>query len=275
MLKFTYLAQLGLAGTVLVPAVVLEQDPAGGLTDALANTRASIESLERLHTSLTNGDYAHVATTLDATQSPTGDARESDERLVFLREEVSRLQMRWDALENALSSKVSRPAPVTTPANAPVVIEPKTAPSTTGTAPVTTGMNESARSALAQRLVTQETAAVTSVPQEKTSYEPTGFTAHAVRHGRAYYKAGRYEGALALLSRSTEQAGARFWIACTLEKLGRIDEAIEAYEVVVQSPLDAKYAQHAQRNREFLLWKRDFESRIASTTTIAVIGETK
>ena len=58
MLKFTYLAQLGLAGTVLAPAVVLKQDPAGGLTDALANTRASISSLERLHTALTEGDYA-------------------------------------------------------------------------------------------------------------------------------------------------------------------------------------------------------------------------
>ena len=81
MLKFTYLAQLGLAGTVLVPAIALKQDPAGGLSEALANTRTSIESLERLHTSLTSGDYGKVETTLDATETPARDARESDEHL--------------------------------------------------------------------------------------------------------------------------------------------------------------------------------------------------
>ena len=105
MLKFTYLAQLGLAGTVLVPAVVLEQDPAGGLTDALANTTATIESLERLHGALTSGDHDKVADTLDATEAPVGDAQLRDERLTFLREEVSRLQMRWESLEEAMRSK--------------------------------------------------------------------------------------------------------------------------------------------------------------------------
>ena len=109
MLKFTYLAQLGLAGTVLVPAVALKQDPAGGLTDALANTRASIVSLERLHTSLTQGDYTKVSTTIDATETPNGAPRAQDERLSYLREEVSRLQMLWwGFLHVARGSRASR-----------------------------------------------------------------------------------------------------------------------------------------------------------------------
>ena len=110
MLKFTYLAQLGLAGTILAPAVVQNQDPAGGLTDALANTRASIAALEQLHTALTEGDYAKVSTTIESTQTPESAARAQDERLSYLREEVSRLQMRWDSLELAMSSKPTAPS---------------------------------------------------------------------------------------------------------------------------------------------------------------------
>ena len=94
----------------------------------------------------------------------------------------------------------------------------------------------------------------------------------AVRHGRAYYKAGRYEEALSHLAQAKEQAGARFWIACSLEKLGRSDEAIVAYEDVMLSPLDTEYAEHAERNRDFLVWKRDFNARITTTTAVIKPG---
>ncbi len=271
MLKFTYLAQLGLAGTVLVPAVVLNEDPAGGLTDALANTHASIESLEHLHTSLTEGDYSQVATTLVATETPAGEARARDERLTYLRQEVSRLQMRWDALDAAMSSKVSSPSAPQAPFIGAEVSTAKTAPTTPEFVLSTTGLDQSAREELVDRLTTTEPTITTTAQREKTSYEPSGFTAHAIRHGRAYYKAGRYEEALSLLNKSKEQAGARFWIARTLEKLGRTDEAIDAYEAVTQSPLDAEHAEHAQLNRDFLVWKRDFDTRIATTSS----GETK
>ena len=270
MLKFTYLAQLGLAGTVLVPAVALKQDPAGGLTEALANTRTSIESLERLHTSLTSGDYGKVETTLDATETPARDARESDEHLTYLREEVSRLQMRWDALEAAISAKgstppVDGPFPATPKASTPPVAEPFPVPPTTG-------LDQGARAELVQRLAAQEAPITTPTQREKISYEPSGFTAHRVRHGRAYYKAGRYEEALSHLAQAKEQAGARFWIACSLEKLGRSDEAIVAYEDVMLSPLDTEYAEHAERNREFLVWKRDFNARITTATAVIKPG---
>lgn len=258
MLKFTYLAQLGLAGTVLAPAVVLKQDPAGGLTDALANTRASISSLERLHTALTEGDYAKVSTTIEATQTPGGAPQAQDERLSYLREEVSKLQMRWDALETAMSSKA--PAP-----QAPEAVTAP-APSPTEGAETTTGLDERSRAAIALRLEDESSAPVTPAAREKIAYEPAGFTADAVRHGRACYKAGRYEEALALLQRNKGEAGARFWIACTLEKLGETEAAIAAYQDVIDSPLESEHADHAQRNRDFLVWKRDFDSRISTTT---------
>jgi tetratricopeptide (TPR) repeat protein len=271
MLKFTYLAQLGLAGTVLVPAVALKQDPAGGLTDALANTRASIVSLERLHTSLTQGDYTKVSNAIDATETPDGAARAQDERLSYLREEVSRLQMRWDAFEAAMSTKTSLPdAPVT---DAVVAVTP--APETDAITQSTTGLNESARAELMKRLVDKNAPPTTSTPRGKTSYEPAGYTAHAVRHGRAFYKAERYEEALSLLEQSKEQAGARFWIACTLEKLGRTSDAIIAYQEVIDSPLEVENADHARRNRDFLVWKRDFDARIATTSAAVNTSETE
>jgi tetratricopeptide (TPR) repeat protein len=271
MLKFTYLAQLGLAGTVLVPAVALKQDPAGGLTDALANTRASIVSLERLHTSLTQGDYTKVSTTIDATETPEGTPRTQDERLFYLREEVSKLQMRWDALDAAMSAKV--PQPKSSVADTVLTVTP--APETEEAPQATTGLDESARAELLQRLTDKTTASITSAPLAKTSYETPGYTAHAVRHGRAYYKAERYEEALSLLERSKEQAGASFWIACTLEKLGRTGEAISAYQAVIDNPFDVENAEHARRNRDFLVWKREFDARIATTSASVSAQETE
>ena len=258
MLKFTYLAQLGLAGTLLAPAVVQKQDPAGGLTDALANTRASIASLERLHTALTEGDYAKVSTTIESTQTPESAARTQDERLSYLREEVSRLQMRWDSLELAMSSK-----PAVTGDQAAAAAAPTTPIDETET---TTGLNGETRAAIAQQFEGEAPPAAAPAARQKISYEPTGYTAHAVRHGRAYYKAGRFGEALSLLQRNKDQAGARFWIACTLEKLGETEAAIAAYQDVIESPFEAENAEHARRNRDFLVWKRDFDARISTTS---------
>ena len=288
MLKFTYLAQLGLAGTVLVPAVVLEQDPAGGLTQALANTTTTIESLERLHSSLTGGDHSQVAATLKATEAPTGDAQLRDERLSYLREEVSRLRMRWESLEEAMSANSSVPAtpiasqlssaptlplgdgsfsaPLVQPSPSQLVtIEPQSL--------ITTGLSETTRADLIQRLSTQEVGTQSSVQAHRTAFEASGFSAHAVRHGRALYKAGRYLDAVALLTASRDQDGANFWLACSLEKLGRFDDAITAYDVVIESVTDTKDALHAKRNRDFLIWKRDFDARISVTTAGAITGE--
>ena len=289
MLKFTYLAQLGLAGTVLVPAVVLEQDPAGGLTDALANTTATIESLGRLHGALTDGDHSMVAAALEATEAPAGDAQLRDERLTFLREEVSRLQMRWESLEAAMQTNSSITAPVLvpaveaaellSPAPAPLLSAPVTANTTEALGPITstpgtTGMSATTRTELIQRLSTEEVLMPSASSKTKTTFEPSGFSAHTVRHGRALYKAGRYEEALKILNKAADQAGANFWIASSLEKLGRTDEAIAAYDLVIASVTNTKDAQHAKRNRDFLIWKRDFDARISGKITSSAEGET-
>lgn len=288
MLKFTYLAQLGLAGTVLVPAVVLEQDPAGGLTDALANTTATIESLERLHGALTKGDHNMVAATLEATEAPAGDAQLRDERLNYLRDEVSRLRMRWESLDQAVKANSAVAQPSFTPSIEPAKVlitapTPLVLPLTdvnaaqppvlSPSAPSTTGMSDVTRAEILQRLSSEALITTNSSSAEKTHFEPSGFSAHAVRHGRALYKAGRYEAALRLLSTATDQAGAHFWIACSLEKLGRVDEAITAYDLVIESAIESKDSQHAKRNRDFLIWKRDFDARVTATTARSTQGD--
>jgi TolA-binding protein len=289
MLKFTYLAQLGLAGTVLVPAVVLEQDPAGGLTEALANTTSTIQSLERLHSSLTEGDHSQVAATLRATEAPTGDAQLRDERLSYLRNEVSRLRMRWENLEEAMSANSSEQAtPVATQlesipttavglgsSSSPPLVQP--APSQLVTiepqSSITTGLSEATRADIIQTLSTQEVGPQSAGQAKRTAFEASGFSANPVRHGRALYMAGRYLDAVTLLTASGDQDGAHFWLACSLEKLGRFDDAITTYDVVIESVADSKDAQHAKRNRDFLIWKRDFDARISVTTAGATTGE--
>jgi tetratricopeptide (TPR) repeat protein len=147
------------------------------------------------------------------------------------------------------------------------------APKTSELESNTTGMSEATRADIVQRLSSQELTAPNSISTEKTHFEPAGFSAHAVRHGRALYKAGRYEDAITLLSAAKDQAGAHFWIACSLEKLDRVDEAIAAYDLVIKNVTDAKDAQHAERNRDFLIWKRNFDARISVTTASSTPGE--
>ena len=74
---------------------------------------------------------------------------------------------------------------------------------------------------------------------------------------------------------SKEQSGARFWIACSLEKLGRTEDAIAAYQDVMDSPLETENAEHARRNRDFLVWKRDFDARIRTTSAAVSTQESE
>jgi tetratricopeptide (TPR) repeat protein len=136
-------------------------------------------------------------------------------------------------------------------------------------------MNDLVRAELIERLNQPTAPALTTAAQTKTAYEPTGFTAHAVRHGRACYKAGRYEDALVILGGAIEISGAHFWIACSLEKLGRTEEAIAAYESVMQSPQDSKHAVDAEWYRDDLIWRRDFDPRISTTAAVVMPGDSK
>jgi tetratricopeptide (TPR) repeat protein len=230
-----------------------------------------------------------VAAALEATEAPAGDAQLRDERLTFLREEVSRLQMRWESLEEAMQTNSSITAPVLvpaveaaqllSPAPAPLLSAPVTANTTEILGPITstpgtTGMSATTRAELIQRLSAEELLMPSASSKTKTTFEPSGFSAHTVRHGRALYKAGRYEEALKILNKAADQAGANFWTASSLEKLGRTDEAIAAYDLVIASVTNTKDAQHAKRNRDFLIWKRDFDARISGKITSSAEGET-
>ena len=245
-MKFTYLAQLGLADQ-LAPAVVLKQDPAGGLTDALANTRASIFS-ERLHTALTEGDYAKVS---PPSRPPRPPAAHPKLKMSASATSARRSQAA-DALGRAPSAKLEGPCAASARASPPAPCPPR--------AQRRPLASTSKRAAIALRLE-DESAPDTPVAaknrlrarrlhsRRRPSRPPTtrpdakkGPRAPAAQQGQA----------------------ARASADHTLEKLGET-EAIAAYQDVIDSPLESEHADHAQRNRDFV-WKRDFDSRISTTT---------
>jgi hypothetical protein len=44
---------------------------------------------------------------------------------------------------------------------------------------------------------------------------------------------------------------------------------------VIDNPFDVENAEHARRNRDFLVWKREFDARIATTSASVSAQETE
>jgi len=90
--------------------------------------------------------------------------------------------------------------------------------------------------------------------------EPEGFIADVVRQGRLYFRAQRYAEAFTVLEMSDDPEAA-YWLARCLERLGRIDEAIEALRALIADERASTLADRARRDLEFITWKRDFLER--------------
>ncbi len=87
------------------------------------------------------------------------------------------------------------------------------------------------------------------------------------RHGRAYFRAGRYEEAIALLKRKPGEPVAEYWIARSLERLERPLEAIRYYESVMSNESAGALADRAKSDRDFIEWRQGFERKLRDKQT--------
>jgi len=248
MLKFTYITNLGILGMFAVPPA-LQGTGSFGLEKALDETVAALDQLTETQNTISAGDYTVVDELLYSTEPPIAQPQEASAIKNKLRDEVSRLQMALDTIE----SDYVLP-PITTES---VGIE-KSKPST--------GLTDEQRDEIGGILIPvpggKQTAEILT-EDGTASFERAGFTADYARHGRAYYRAGRFEEGIALLRHAPdEDAHAMYWRGRCFERVGKLNEAVDAYAKVMENPLAGSLADRAQDDRNFVEWKIAFSAKV-------------
>jgi hypothetical protein len=269
MLRFQ-VAVASLLGSLLVVPAFVGQGQIATLQDALSGTRRALEVLKGLEQRLREEPAAALGLIVSATEAPSGD--QSDQRLEQLRNEVNLLQMELDAM---LSPVLGPDGAVQSALGARLPLDPGPARDALGaplapSAGITTGMDDSLRALLA------ETPPARGVPRGQAGPAREGpaqagagdskgsenaYTADPLRHGITCYRAGRFAEALELLA-PLEGATALYWQARTLERLERLDEAVQAMERAIAQGDEGFEQRRAQTDLEFLRWKRDFVANL-------------
>ncbi len=257
-------------GALLVLPAVFGQGELATLEDALAGTARALEVLQGIQKRLSDDPAGAVGLLLSATEPPLqgspatpaspafpsfeGDERALDERLETLRSAVNLLQMELDALESPTAAALGAREPALSPRSM-VPASP---------AGVTTGLDDALRALLAQdpaaRATFRESAPAAAGPARAgrpAAGAAEAYSADPLRHAITCYRAGRFEEALELLA-PLENATALHWRARTLERLERLDEAIDALERALARGGEGFEERRAQTDLEFLRWKRDF-----------------
>lgn len=249
MMKHTFAIGVGLATLFVVPAAT-SQKRADSLEQMLDQTIAALEQLIGLEQRLHDHDATAVADTIARTEpalaTPSDKPQTRDDLLDALRRDVVRLQ---GALEGDQRASASTAQPTATKTVA------------------TIGLDDAHRSALAKDGDTAAIGTRDVKQSDKKSFEEAGYAADALRLGQAYYRKGEFAKALKILAGCGAEVDATYWKARCLEKLGRTDEAIAAYEQVVAAPAGGKSAERAKDDLEFLRWTAAFrESSKASNS---------
>ena len=268
MMRF-HTAIAGALGTALVVPVFLGQAQVATLQDALGGTVRALDVLHGLEKKLQEEPTAALGLVLAATEPPLGTDEERDRRLEALRDEVNLLQMELDSMEG----------PVLGPDGAVVPMLGTREPLPERTLQpigITTGMDDSLRALLSEKPAARApvaTAATTPARALDRGAAPAGtepekdaYSADPLRHGIACYRAGRYAEALERLL-PLDDAQALYWRARALERLERLDEAVETMERAVTRGGDGFELQRAQTDLEFLRWKRDFLATLPGQST--------
>jgi hypothetical protein len=261
MLKLAQFIHMGLATLLVVPAVTLQDAPAGDLRGALSETVRALESLADIDRRLKAGDASGVDLILQSSETPGLSAKDTDSLLFDLRNGVSQLQQELDEI---LASSAG-PSPMDATAVGPILngntTPPNTRPGVPSNGDAHTGLNDAQRERIGDirpPVPVHEPQAVAR--STRKSFEPKGFSADPVLHGRAYYRAGRYAEGLSLLSTVPDDVKAIYWSGRCLEKLEREEDAIGMYRRVIDTP-DAGYlADRARLDIDFLEWKLRFKN---------------
>jgi len=270
-MRFQFALTSSLAAMAVVP-IFLGQGSVATLQDALAGTRRALEVLKGLEQRLHDEPSAALGLVLSATEPPSGDEKQRDDHLESLRNEVNLLQMELDAMQSpvlgpdgAVQSALGARGPLDPvgPLGAAGAPGSGSAPS----AGITTGMDDSLRALFsdapaARAMLRGDPGATRDRTASPTAtgegdHGAGAYSADPLRHGITCYRAGRYAEALELLL-PLDDANALYWRARALERLERLDEAIETMERSVAKGGDGFELRRAQTDLEFLRWKRDF-----------------
>lgn len=257
-------ALASLLGSALVVPVFLGQGSVATLQDALAGTQRALEVLKSLEQSLQTEPAATLGLILSATEAPAGDEVQRDRRLEGLRNEVNLLQMELDAMQSPV---LGADGAVQSALGARQPLEGQAAVPSAG---VTTGIDDTLRALLSGARPPRESAARDEGASPTAESGPSApalenaYTADPLRHGITCYRAGRYAEAWALLA-PLEDAAALYWQARTLERLERLDEAVQTMERAIAKGGAAPELRRAQTDLEFLKWKRDFVKNLPSS----------
>lgn len=268
MLRFNFAINAALGALLVTPAVTLGVQHNETLESTLKKTIASLEELGRIEERLQSKDASAISDVLRWSEPPlatsSGNPAARDEALNDLRGVVSRLQRDMDELEN----KTAPEALATTTSIGALPLTPEIF--NASKEPMTTGLDDSLRRRLGERVrpVISETPRAIDPKADdasrsadsKTAFETAGYTADALRLGRAYYRQADYTKALDSFGALPEDPEALYWKARCLEKLRRETEAITAYNKVIALPNGGYSATRAKEDLDFLEWRLSFES---------------
>lgn len=281
MLRFNFAVNAVLGTLLVTPALTLGVQHNDSLEATLKRTVASLEELGRIERRLRERDPSAIADAVNATEAPlatsNGDGSARDAALSDLRGVVSKLQGELDELENkATPQQLTQVARLPTLDIAPESMQPTKAD-------LTVGLDDALRRRLGERprpLMVESTRSVATNTEQlstnaKTAFEGETYAADALRLGRAHYRQGEYDKALAALE-SGQDAESLYWKARCLEKLGREADAIKAYNAVIALPDGGYSSQRAKEDLEFLEWRIAFQkTRAKSATGAPAAGASK
>lgn len=249
MMKIGHAVNTLVATLLVVPAVTLQSRESAGLEQALKDTVRALEYLSGLAARPANDAAPLADIARHVTELPLSDARERDELLVRMRTDVSRLQMVYDELAK-LPPSASEPGVVPSITTG-LAVATHAAPTSAGVPPASAA-----------------THAMSSVPVR----EEAGFSADPLRQGQALYRAGRFEECIRWLEARRADPNAEYWIARSLEKLERTDQAIESYRKVADDKNAGPIAVRAKNDLEFLEWRRTFGTKLGDSKGAAATG---
>ena len=253
MMKFHYLLGLAASALMVVPSIgVRDQQGEQSLERALARTLAAIDELAGVQEQIARGDPAGIASILSATERAAGEPRQRDEFLATLREEVSGLQMVLDEARAGTTPSILSYSSHGLGADPLRSTGPRHPDGTTS--PL--GPSGDWRSSLS----------LGGTPRGPTnsvggSREQDGFSADPMREGKLLVRAGRYEDAIGALMPIQEQPQASYWIARSLQSLGRDNEAGELLRRLVADESAGIHGRRAQRDLDFLDVKAKLQQR--------------